>query len=274
MKVSGAASATRYFHTDNLGSISVITDETGAVVPNGRQGYDAWGKRRWPNGADDTGSLPLSQTTRGFTGQEELSDVGLVHLNGRIYDPLIARMTSADPMVPDPLNGQAWNRYSYVVNNPLAFTDPSGYCFLGLCRHREHFQGIPAPAARRADRRHHRRGGRGSDMRGRPRLRRHRGVPQHDGGGRHRDGQFKAWTEGGADRRGNCRRILGSRELTDQIADGWTQAKDTFNRNSARRRMRSTSQPMPRLGARRPSRLAASAAPPLWPAASPRPQDP
>ena len=103
------------------------------MVPNGRQGYDAWGKRRWPNGADDTRSLPLTQTTRGFTGQEELSDVGLVHLNGRIYDPLIARMTSADPMVPDPLNGQAWNRYSYVVNNPLAFTDPSGYCFLGLC---------------------------------------------------------------------------------------------------------------------------------------------
>jgi RHS repeat-associated protein len=130
---TGATTATRYFHTDNLGSIAVITDETGAVVPNGRQGYDAWGKRRWPNGADDTGSLPLSQTTRGFTGQEELSDVGLVHLNGRIYDPLIARMTSADPMVPAPLNGQAWNRYSYVVNNPLAFTDPSGYCFLGLC---------------------------------------------------------------------------------------------------------------------------------------------
>jgi RHS repeat-associated protein len=74
-----------------------------------------------------------SQTTRGFTGQEELADVGLVHLNGRIYDPLVGRMMSADPYVPDPMNGQAWNRHSYVVNNPLAFTDPNGYCFLGLC---------------------------------------------------------------------------------------------------------------------------------------------
>jgi RHS repeat-associated protein len=129
--LSASTVTTRYFHTDNLGSIAVITDETGAVVE--RDGYDAWGKRRFPNGADDpTGSL-TSQTTRGFTGQEELSDVGLVHLNGRVYDPLIARMMSADPMVPDPMNGQAWNRYSYVVNNPLAFTDPSGYCFLGLC---------------------------------------------------------------------------------------------------------------------------------------------
>jgi RHS repeat-associated protein len=61
----------------------------------------------------------------------ELHDVGLVHLNGRVYDPLVARMMSADPIVDDPMNGQTWNRYSYVGNNPLTFTDPSGYCFLG-----------------------------------------------------------------------------------------------------------------------------------------------
>jgi RHS repeat-associated protein len=122
---------TRYFQTDNLGSIAVITDESGAVVE--RDSYDAWGKRRFPNGADDpTGSL-TSQVTRGFTGQEELTDVGLVHLNGRVYDPLIGRMMSADPFVPDPMNGQAWNRYSYVINNPLALTDTNGYCFLGMC---------------------------------------------------------------------------------------------------------------------------------------------
>ncbi len=129
--IYGSTVTTRYFHTDNLGSIAVITDTSGNVVE--RDGYDAWGKRRFPNGADDPTDSLTSQTTRGFTAQEELHDVGLVHLNGRVYDPLIARMTSADPMVPDPMNGQAWNRYSYVINNPLAFTDPSGYCFLGMC---------------------------------------------------------------------------------------------------------------------------------------------
>jgi hypothetical protein len=80
MRVSGTTTVTRYFHTDNLGSISVITNETGAVVE--RDGYDAWGKRRFPNGAD--GNPGASQTPRGFTGREELSDVGHVHLNGRI----------------------------------------------------------------------------------------------------------------------------------------------------------------------------------------------
>jgi RHS repeat-associated protein len=123
--------STRYFHTDRLGSIAVITDESGTVVE--RDSYDAWGKRRFPTGADDPSGSLTSQTTRGFTGQEELADVGLVHLNGRVYDPLVGRMMSADPFVPDPMNAQAWNRYSYVINNPLAFTDPNGYCFLGIC---------------------------------------------------------------------------------------------------------------------------------------------
>jgi hypothetical protein len=53
-----------------------------------------------------------------------------VHLNGRVYDPLLARMTSADPTVTDPMNPQGWNRYSYVGNDPLAFTDPNGFSWL------------------------------------------------------------------------------------------------------------------------------------------------
>jgi uncharacterized protein RhaS with RHS repeats len=63
MRVSGGTTATRYFHTDNLGSISVITNETGAVVE--RDGYDAWGQRRWATGADDTYNTLTSQTPRG-----------------------------------------------------------------------------------------------------------------------------------------------------------------------------------------------------------------
>jgi RHS repeat-associated protein len=95
LEVDTGTLTTRYFHTDHLGSVAVITNEAGAVVE--RRSYDAWGKRRFPNGEDDpTGGSITSVTTVGFTGQEELS-VGLVHLNGRVYDPLIGRMLSADP---------------------------------------------------------------------------------------------------------------------------------------------------------------------------------
>ena len=126
---SDGSTYTRYFHKDHLGSIATITDETGAVVE--RLSYGAWGKRRFPNGQDDpTGSIS-SQTTRGFTGQEELADVGLVHMNGRVYDPLLGRFGTPDPTTENPFSTQGWNRYSYVGNSPLNFTDPSGYCFAG-----------------------------------------------------------------------------------------------------------------------------------------------
>lgn len=96
-----------------------------------RLSYDAWGKRRHPDGTDDTTSSITNQTSRGFTGHEELSDVQLVHMNGRVYDPLLGRFGSADPTTENPLSTQGWNRYSYVGNSPLTFADPSGYCFLG-----------------------------------------------------------------------------------------------------------------------------------------------
>jgi hypothetical protein len=80
LEVDTGTLTTRYFHTDHLGSVSVITNEAGAAVE--RLSYDAWGKRRnattWE---DDPAGAIASQTTAGFTGQEELS-VGLVHLNG------------------------------------------------------------------------------------------------------------------------------------------------------------------------------------------------
>jgi RHS repeat-associated protein len=121
---------TRYFHTDHLGSIAVIADEGGNVVE--RDSYDAWGKRRFPTGADDpTGSI-TSLTTRGFIDQEELTDVGLVNLNARVYDPLVGRLTSVDPLIGNARDSQTFNSYSYGRNSPLVYEDTSGLNDLGI----------------------------------------------------------------------------------------------------------------------------------------------
>ncbi len=72
-----------------------------------------------------------AKTTRGYTGHEELDEVGLVHMNGRVYDPQLGRFLSADPVVQDGTDLQAFNHYAYVRNNPLSLTDPSGFSFLG-----------------------------------------------------------------------------------------------------------------------------------------------
>jgi len=68
-----------------------------------------------------------STTTKGFTGHEMLDEVGLIHMNGRIYDPRLGRFMQADPFIQASGNTQSYNRYSYIFNNPLAGTDPSGY---------------------------------------------------------------------------------------------------------------------------------------------------
>ena len=72
----------------------------------------------------------VSKTTNmGFTGHEQIDSVGLVHMGGRLYDAVLGRMLNADPFIQAPGNSQSFNRYSYVVNNPVSFNDPSGYMF-------------------------------------------------------------------------------------------------------------------------------------------------
>ncbi len=115
----------RYYIGDHLGSVSVITDEAGAVAE--RLSYDPWGKRRYATGADDTTNSITSQTTRGFTNHEHISNIGLINMNARTYDPVIGRFTSPDSLIEDYFKGQILNRYSYVGNNPLSFTDPTGH---------------------------------------------------------------------------------------------------------------------------------------------------
>jgi RHS repeat-associated protein len=123
------ATSTNYFHHDQLGSIAAITNEVGAVVE--RLAYDTWGKRRFigttPGLPDTLDTLVGKSTDRGYTMHEHLDEVGIIHMNGRIYDPLIGRFMSADPNVTNPYDLQSFNRYAYVLNNPLRYTDPTGY---------------------------------------------------------------------------------------------------------------------------------------------------
>ena len=126
----------RYLHQDHLGSVDVVTDASGAVLE--RLSFGAFGERRVAQGTtawqDSALALSSSETRRGFTDHEQLDDFGLVHMNGRVYDPHLGRFLSADPFVQSPLSSQGYNRYTYVNNNPLSFTDPSGYFFKKVFR--------------------------------------------------------------------------------------------------------------------------------------------
>lgn len=117
----------RYFHKDHLGSITTIVTNQN-IAGREKLSYDAWGKRR--SGTDWFSAAATASEERGYTGHEHLDNVNLIHMNGRLLDPKLGRVISADPFVPDPLYSQSFNRYSYVYNNPLRYTDPSGY---GAC---------------------------------------------------------------------------------------------------------------------------------------------
>ncbi len=134
-KNHGIEQETRYLHKDHLGSIDAITDETGQLTES--FSFDAWGQRRNPEQwaalteAEQREIIDKELTTaRGFTGHEHLDEVQLIHMNGRVYDPIIGRFLSADPFVQAPSFSQSLNRYSYVMNNPLSLVDPSGFGWL------------------------------------------------------------------------------------------------------------------------------------------------
>jgi len=114
-----------YVHTDHLGSLHTITDEQGNLLEE--LSFDAWGSRRDPNTwTSFTGKAPTPLFDRGFTGHEHLVGFQLINMNGRMYDPVVSRMLSPDNYVQSPDFSQSFNRYSYCLNNPLMYTDPSG----------------------------------------------------------------------------------------------------------------------------------------------------
>jgi RHS repeat-associated protein len=130
---AGDGPGMRYYHKDHLGNVAVITNAAGAWIE--RLAYEAFGERRYPSGSPEDRSAPLIGVTtdRGFTAHEHLDEMMLIHMNGRIYDPLLGRFMTPDPFIEAPGNLQSYNRYSYGFNNPLFYTDPSGYSNFFCC---------------------------------------------------------------------------------------------------------------------------------------------
>lgn len=122
---------TYYLHRDHLGSPELITDSDGDALI--RPSFAAYGERRdgsdWdgPIGSADLDTL-ADLTRRGFTGHEHLDAVGMIHMNGRVYEPVAGRFLSRDPFVDGLFSSQGINGYGYVHNNPLTLDDPSGFC--------------------------------------------------------------------------------------------------------------------------------------------------
>lgn len=112
--------AIQYWHGDHLGSSSVITDSTGAKVQTVT--YYPFGGTR----TNQSPSTPAIDVPYKYTGKE-LDSTGLYYYEARYYDPQLARFISADTIVPNPRDPQSLNRYSYVENNPLRYTDPTGH---------------------------------------------------------------------------------------------------------------------------------------------------
>ncbi len=104
---------------DNLGSILSVVDENGSKVFSAE--YDAWGRQ--------TVSVNTIGLIRGYCGHEMLNEFNLINMNGRVYDPVLGRFLSPDKYVQQGDNSQNYNSYSYCLNNPLKYTDPSGELF-------------------------------------------------------------------------------------------------------------------------------------------------
>jgi len=107
-----------YYHEDNLNSSSVLSDSSHNQIE-----LNVY----YPFGRTQTASPQASfQVSRRFTGQILDADSGLYYYNARYYDPELGRFIQPDDRIPDLSNPQSYNRYSYVLNNPLRYTDPDG----------------------------------------------------------------------------------------------------------------------------------------------------
>lgn len=116
-----------YLHRDYLGSILGITNSTGNIVE--KRHFDAWGNLVFVKDGQNNELGQLTFLDRGYTGHEHLQGVTLIQMNGRLYDPMLRRFLAPDNFIQDLSNTQNFNRYGYVLNNPLTYVDESGEIF-------------------------------------------------------------------------------------------------------------------------------------------------
>lgn len=121
---------------DHLGSVIATTkqDEDGTGQVQQAYYYDPFGQQFAVTPATSEFEALTRGMRFGFTGHEMVNGLNFIHMNGRIYDPTLGRFLQADPHIQAPYNSQSYNRYSYVLNNPLSYTDPSGYFFKKMLR--------------------------------------------------------------------------------------------------------------------------------------------
>jgi RHS repeat-associated protein len=115
--------STEYLHRDPLGSVGAVSDQVGALLH--ARYYEPFGTLQDKDG--DPAAVPPDDPRLGFAGHTHDEDLGLIDMQGRIYDPSLRRFLTPDPHVTDPLFGQSYNRYSYVLNNPINLIDPTGF---------------------------------------------------------------------------------------------------------------------------------------------------
>jgi RHS repeat-associated protein len=120
-QLSGANS-TYYVTKDHLGSSAIVSDSTGTSLVSEKFSALGWNENTTPQQA-----IMATVSRHEYTGHEGLDNLGIVNMNGRVYWPSGAMFLSPDPHITDPTNTQNYNRYGYVNNNPLSFTDPSGF---------------------------------------------------------------------------------------------------------------------------------------------------
>jgi RHS repeat-associated protein len=138
--VAGNNTSDTWTLRDRLGSVDTLLNDVSSATassPFNRNdyikehlSYDPYGKRR--NSTNYDQAAVSNDSDDGYTGHEQLDDFGLIHMNGRLFDPATAQFMSPDPIISDVYNPFAYNRTSYVMNNPYRYTDPSGYDLMAL----------------------------------------------------------------------------------------------------------------------------------------------